>query len=217
MSVVRTLQKNLAATWLSHIVVLLVGVFLMPYTLNILGDTRYGLWIFINSIACYSALLYLGMGEMVARFVATHFEKKEWKELNEITTTVFYVYLGIGTLTLLIGGTLAWAAPWLHDWGGVDILEIRLVIIVLSVIIALGLVCCVFGGVLMGMQRFDLVKGFSTISGITKLVLTLIFLQQEWGILTLALVYLSVTLMENLGQVVLAYRRLPSLSVSLSI
>lgn len=213
MSVSKTLQKNLAATWLSHLVMIIVGMFLMPYTLNVLGDTRYGLWIFINSIACYSALLYMGLAEMVARFVATHHAKEEWQPLNEVVTAVFYVYLGFATVTLLVGGGLAWAAPRLHDWAGVPILEIRLVILLLAVIIATGLVSCVFGGVLMGMQRFDLVRTYGTASIIAKLALTVIFLEREWGLLTLAWIYLAVTLIENIGPVFVAYRRLPTLSI----
>ena len=41
------LKINLLACWGDHVVGILIGLFLMPYVLNTVGDEQYGLWLFI--------------------------------------------------------------------------------------------------------------------------------------------------------------------------
>ena len=55
-----TLQRNILISWLSHATTLLVGLFLVRFVKGTLGDDGYGAWIFVNSIANYATLLYLG-------------------------------------------------------------------------------------------------------------------------------------------------------------
>ena len=53
------LKINLLASWASHAISILIGLFLMPYVLNTVGDYQYGVWLFICSIAGYSGLMNL--------------------------------------------------------------------------------------------------------------------------------------------------------------
>ena len=213
MTVKSVLKRNITATWIAHFTSMFIAIYLMPYILKVLGDDKYGVWLFINSIAGYSALLYLGMGGVVARFVSTHHAKEEWNELNEVVSVVFSVYLAMGALALAIAGTLAWLAPHSYDWGIVNGTEVRWVILILGLNITLSLIGSVYGGVLMGLQRFDLVQIYGISACITKLILTLLFLQYEWGLLILAVIFLCMTIIENIGPIYLAYKELPTLTI----
>lgn len=209
----RTIKVNLLASWVNHGVGLLIGLFLMPFVLHVLGDESYGLWIFINSIAGYSGLLYLGFGQTISRYVADAHARREWQRLNEVCNVILAVYLAMGAVAFGIAGIVAWWAPALYDWGSTSPLEIRLVILILGLNIALSLASSVFGGVLIGLQRFDLVRGTTLVAGLLRLGLTWWFLRSEWGLLTLSIIYLTVTVAENLGNVVLAFRSLPELAI----
>ena len=70
-----------------------------------------------------------------------------------------------------------------------------------------------FGGVLMGLRRFDLERSVSLTADLFKLGFILLFLRSEWGVLTMALITLAISIVENTSYVVLACRQLPQLRV----
>jgi O-antigen/teichoic acid export membrane protein len=205
------IKLNLLASWTAHGVALVVGFFLMPYVLHTLEDRKYGMWIFINSLASYGGLLYLGFGGTVGRFVADSFGRKDWTRLNQVVNVVLSTYVVLGVVALLIAIGLALVAPSLNDWDGESIWEIRGVILVLGLNLALGMVGSVFGGVLIGIQRLDLEKGVTLCGDFLRVGLTLLLLQRDWGLFTLAAIFLAVTIFENLGYYLMAHRQVPQL------
>lgn len=212
-SVKRSVQRNVVASWLVHGASLVIGFFLMPYVIHVLGDAQYGVWVFINCIAGYAGFLYLGFGATIARYVAKYSAAEEWEKLNEVTSLVFFFYLSMSLIALAIAVVIAILVPYLPIWKTHSILEIRLVILMLGLNVAIGMSGSVFGGVLMGLRRFDLERSVSFTVDVTRLILIVLFLQQRWGLLTIASIYCVVTLTENLGHLILAYRKLPKLSV----
>ena len=212
-SVNRSMKWNVGASWFVHAASLVIGFFLMPYVIHKLGDGQYGVWVFINCLASYAGLLYLGFGQTISRYVAKYSAAGDWQKLNAVSSLVFFVYIGGGVIALTAAGIIAWLVPYFPIWKSHSLLEIRLVILMLGLNVATGLVGSVFGGVLMGLRRFDLERGVSFTVDVTRLVLIVVFLQREWGLLAIATIYWFVTLTENLGYLLLAYRQLPQLSI----
>lgn len=209
-----SVKRNVLMSWLAHGVTIVIGFFLMPYVVSVLGDKAYGSWVFINSLASYSGLLYFGFGDTISRYVAKHHAAREYHKLNQVVTLILAIYLLMGVVALLGGIALCAAAPYLTSWDAVSMDEIRLTILVLSLNVAIGLAGSVFGGVLMGLRRFDQERTISFSSDILRLILILFFLRQQWGILTIALIYLVIAIVENSSYVLLAFRNLPELQVS---
>lgn len=207
------LKINLMASWGDHLVGILIGLFLMPYVLTTVGDAQYGLWLFICSFAGYSGLLNLGFGETVSRFVAHHHAKNEITRINQVVSVIGSVYLGMSVVLLGLSGLLAWLASFLYDWGETSVTEIRWVIFLLGVNVSVGMLGSVFGGVITGLQRIDLERGFRTLSGIARLVMTVILLQKEHALITLATIFLLTTLIENIGYLTIVFRQMPGLRI----
>lgn len=211
----RSLLWNVCASWVSHGVSLTIGFFLMPFVLRTLGDSAYGSWVFINSIAGYAALMYLGFGDTIAKYVAQYHARREWDRLNGIVSFIVSVYLCMGGVALAIAGVLAIFASHLHDWLPNELHEIRLVIVILGLNVATGLAGSAFGGVLAGLRRFDLDRCVGFCGDMVRLSLLILFLHRERGLVTIASVYFVVTLVESTAYVVLAYRMVPQLSIRL--
>lgn len=207
------LQRNVCATWLVHGVNLAIGFVLMPFVLRTLGNGSYGSWVFINSIAGYASLLYLGFGDTVGRYVSRYHSRQEWQKLSEIVTLIFSVYLSMGAVALLAAGLLAGLAPRLHAWSAESLVEIRLVIVLLGMNVAAGLAGSVFGGILLGMRRYDIERAVSLGAALLRSILIFVFLRREWGLATIASIYLAITLAENAAYVTLAYSLVPRLSI----
>ncbi|MBX3443631.1 MAG: oligosaccharide flippase family protein [Planctomyces sp.] len=208
-----SLTRSVSAKWLAHIVTMAVGFFLMPYVMRTIGESGYGAWVFVNSIAGYSSLLYMGFGATVCRFVADARARQDWIRLNAVCSGVFAVYLVAAAAVMLVACGLAWAAPALGDWGDVPISDVRIAMILLGLNIAVGMLGSVHGGVLIAAQRFDLYSGIEAATALTRLGLTVALLQKQQALVTLALIFLCVTLFENGVTVWLARRESPTLAI----
>lgn len=212
-SIRRSMHWNVGASWFVHLASLIIGFFLMPFVIHVLGDKQYGVWVFINCIAGYAGLLYLGFGATISRYVAKYSAEENWQKLNEVATLVFAVYLGMGLLALLIAGVIALLVPYFPIWESHSVLEIQIVVLMLGLNVITGMTGSVYGGVLIGLRRFDLERGISFTCDVARLILIVLFLQQTWGIVIIATIYWIVTLIENLGYLWLAYQQLPTLSI----
>ena len=135
----------------------------------------------------------------------------EREELNRVVNVIGAVYLLMGLVALGIAGVIAWLSPTLWPSTSIPTTELTWVILILGVNVAVSITGSVFGGVLVGMQRFDLERGITVTSGVVRFVLTLVFLQQQWGLLILALIFLVTTLVENVGLVIAAFRLVPEM------
>ena len=208
------LKINLMASWADHTIGLLIGLCLMPFVLNTAGDEQYGLWLYICSIAGYSGLMNLGFGETVSRFVARHHENNDIDQINRIVNAIGMVYVGMVLVVVALAGCLVWCAPLLYHGDVIGIRELQTVIGLLGANVVVSLLGSVFGGVLTGLQRFDLERGFRSLSGIVRLLLTLALLQKEHALSTLAAIFLATTLVENIGYLTVVFRQLPGLKIS---
>ncbi|MEZ5943496.1 MAG: polysaccharide biosynthesis C-terminal domain-containing protein [Planctomycetaceae bacterium] len=209
-----SVKKNVIAGWLGHLVTVLIGFFLMPYILGILEETRYGVWLLLNAVAAYSGLIYAGFGATICRYVADSSARKEWDRMNQFVSSIQSVYFGSATLVVLATIAFALAAPMMDKWGDVSIREVQTAILVIGSTIAMGMVASVYGGVLIGTQQLHIKRAIEVTCGITRGVLTVLFLKQQWGLVTLSLVFFAVTVLEHGLSAWFAYRVCPQLSVS---
>ncbi len=207
----RRFAINLLATWSNHVLGLLLALILMPKVLSTLGDSLYGTWIFISAIAGYGGLLSLGLGQTISRYVASHHAKGESEQVNRVVNVIGAVYLVMSSVAVTIAGVVAWLVPVLWPNCGVSVSELRWVIVILGINVAVSITGGVFGGILTGLQRFDLERAFVLLSGLVRLALTFLLLRQDSGLLILAVIFLATTAAENLGYVCCAFRLVPEL------
>lgn len=210
------LRINLLASWGEHGISMLIGLFLMPFVLNVIGDAQYGLWLFICSIAGYSGLLNLGFAQTISRFVAHHQAKDEAEQINSVVSVVGLIYLAIGVLVTAAAGVVAFFIPYFASLEGTSVVELRFVVMTLGVNVAINILGSVFGGVIVGLQRMDVERGIRAICGVVRLVLTVSLLKAEYALSTLALIFLATTIVENVGYAIIVKRLIPTLRMGWS-
>lgn len=208
-----SVKKNVAYSWGAHLTIALSGLFLMPYVLKTVGDPAYGAWLLLNAISQYAKLLYLGFGETTARYVSTLAAKRDYCKLNDVASCVFAVYLGSATVAFLLTVLVMWLAPGMSDWGGVPIFDVQVAIFLLGLNMVIGIAGSVNGGLLMGVQRFDIERGIQVLTTILRLVMVVYFLQEQRGLITLGLCFLAMTVLENVLHYWFARRELPGLKL----
>ncbi|WP_437185833.1 oligosaccharide flippase family protein [Planctomicrobium sp. SH668] len=208
-----SVRKNIIAGWGAHLLTMLIGFFMMPYILGTVGEAQYGAWVFINAIAGYSTMIYSGFGATICRYVADLYAREDWKKLNIVVSTIQTIYVGTASLVFLFTAVCAWWTPSLQNWGELPLWEIRISILIVGCTIGLGMVASVYGGVLVGTQRLDIKRGIEVTLGLVRLAVTWLCLHQHYGLITLSLIFLFVTIIEHGLSAYFAYRQVPTLSV----
>lgn len=149
----RIVALNVGARWVTILVELVLGFVMLPFNTRHLGASDYGLWILAVSVVAYFPLLNLGYGAAEDRFVAHYRAQRDPQAINEIASTLFFIYAGIGLVALAIVGVVAGNAGDLFNLAPDQRETGQLVILMVGLAFTVGLPFGAFGGVVNGFQR----------------------------------------------------------------
>ncbi len=82
---------------------LLIGIFMLPFNVAHLGQSAYGLWILVASVTVYFSMFDMGYGVAQVRFAAKYRAQGDTTALNEIASTMFCMFSGVGLFTFRTG------------------------------------------------------------------------------------------------------------------
>lgn len=205
------LLKNVGSSWFALGLNIIVGVFLSPYILHHLGDEAFGLWVLIFAITGYYGLFDLGIRSSIIRYVAKHSAKGENEELNRLINTAFFTYSGIGAVAILVTFTVSFYAGEIFHKSipGNSVHLARWLILMVGSAVALGFPLGIFGGILEGLQRFYVLNFNSMVSTLVRAALIITALRHGRGLLTIALITVSLPLMTAMVNATVVLRILP--------
>jgi len=202
--------KNVGSSWFSLGINVVVGIFLSPYILHRLGDEAFGLWILIFSATGYYGLFDLGIRSSIVRYVAKYSATNEQDELNRLVNTAMFSYSGIGLVTIAITLVTSYYVNSIFHIPPDFVATARWLLLMVGTSVSLGFPLGVFGGILEGLQRFYLLNFTSIGSTLLRALLIVIALQHGGGLLTVALITVSLPLLNSLvnGAVVFRHSRM---------
>lgn len=212
-----SLKLNILASWIAHVIMVAIGFYMVPYVRNTLPNGDYGVWVFVNSLASYSSLLYMGMGATVCRYVARYHTQKDWDTLNRFASTVFSIFSGTAGIVMLAALGLSVAAPWIGRFGTTPIRDVQCVILLNGLSTSIGMVGAVFGGALIGVQRTGLKRTIEVSCGVLRFLLVLACLKWRPALTTLSVLFCGITVLENLLLWTSARRLIPTLQIRRSL
>ena len=209
---------NAAANYGRMLVQIAAVAVLMPYIILHIGSDDFGLWCLVISTLGFLGLLDLGFGTGVVKYVAECHGSGDIEKRNRILSTLAAVYLAIAVASGVCIAVLAAlfnhmfeipAAQQQKATPLVWILAVRFVILA----VPLGL----FRNALFGEQKVYLINIIQVVATVGYAAGTWIALQQGYGVLALAWVNLAAMLLEYLGYVWFAYRKMTGLRISLQL
>jgi O-antigen/teichoic acid export membrane protein len=198
--------KNVGSSWSALGLNILIGLFLSPYILHHLGDDAYGLWVLIFSITGYYGLFDLGIRSSIVRYVANYSAVGKSEELNRLINTALFAYSGIGAVVLLITIVASFYVSSLFRISGTSSHVARWLFLMVGSAVALGFPLGVFGGILEGLQRFYVLNLNSVISILVRAWLIVFALRHGRGLLTVALITVSLPLLTGLVNAITVLR-----------
>ena len=185
----RTLTKGSILRITEFFAVAIVTLMMTPFVLRSLGDSMYGLWIFIGSFLGYYGLMDLGLSSAVQRFLSRAIGTSDTQESNKIINTALVIYAVIGFMVFVLSVVIATVFPAVIK-NITDVVVFRKAVIILGVSMALGFPFHVFSGILAANLRYDLGVIVEIAKLIVRTILIILFLINGFGIIALALITL---------------------------
>jgi O-antigen/teichoic acid export membrane protein len=193
------IARNAIANWVLFVVAALVGFFLSPFLVSHLGSTQYGLWVFLGGITLYLGLLDIGIRQAVNRYIAHHRAVGEHDQCSLIVSTAIKLFLLLGIATIILSLLIAFLAPHIFNIPDALVIDARIVIVLGGLTVAVSLIGGAFGGVLTGLQRFD-INAYIEISVIAiRTIAVVIAIRNGYGLVMLALIQLGATILNSFG------------------
>ena len=205
--------RNISMDYLALGVEMVVGVLMLPINVAYLGQSAYGLWVLAASIPMYFSMLDLGYGVAQVKFAAEYRARRDREGLNQIVSTLFFLFTIIGIIAFAVGAIIAFNLDRFFQVTPEQASTGRHVLLIISLYVALGFPFSVFGGVVNGFQRHFLNGFVSIATTIIVAVVNLAVLMAGYGLVELVAATTAVRLLAYIGYRANAYRAFPGLSI----
>jgi O-antigen/teichoic acid export membrane protein len=198
----RTVALNVAARYMTLGIELTLGIVMLPFNTRHLGASEYGLWMLAASILAYFPVLDLGYGGAMERFVAQYRARKDPRAINEIASTLAFVFAGLGLVAFGLAAIIAWNLGAWFNLGPSQARTGGIVLLLVAAQLASGLPFSVFGAVVNGFQRTALNSAVGVIVALAVAGVNIAVLRSGGGLVDLVA---ATTLVRLAGYA--AYRR----------
>jgi O-antigen/teichoic acid export membrane protein len=152
----RTLARNVGTRYLFAAAEMLVGLLTLPFNLRHLGPEAYGLWMLTAGLTVHFSILDLGYGGAIVKFVAQYRSQRDAKGLNEIASTLFVLFTGLGLLVYAIVVGLAFNLEHFLNITPAQAETGKWILLIVGLNAAVNFGFSTFGGICAGFQRYDI-------------------------------------------------------------
>jgi O-antigen/teichoic acid export membrane protein len=210
----RLLRRNVLTSYAVYAASLVSGLVVTTIVVHALGKTTYGVWAFIGSLGVWLGLLDLGVGPSIVRFAAEHRGRRAPEETSALASVGLVVYAVVGLVTIAAGVALAFLVPILVEVPDSLVEPARLATLVAVAGVAARFPLGLFGNLLAGQQRYDVINLGNLLSIVLYAVLVAVVMTQGGDLVALALISLGASLLRLAFPLLWLRRELPALALS---
>ena len=182
----RTIFRNVATRYMAVAAEMVIGLITLPFNLTHLGTEAYGLWMLTAGVTIHFSVLDLGYGGAMVKFVAQYRAHRDARALNEIASTLFFLFAGFGTLAYLVIIGLAFNLQHVFPLISASQAEIgKWILLIIGVNVAINFPFSVFGGISSGFQRYDINNMVAVCSNLLIAAVNIGVVLAGYGLITL--------------------------------
>jgi O-antigen/teichoic acid export membrane protein len=208
--------RNISMDYLAMGVDIAIGVVMLPFNIAHLGQSTYGLWVLVASVTMYFSVLDLGFGVAQVKFASEYRARRDAAGLNQIVSSLFFVFCMIGLAAFALGTLIAFTLPHLFNITSEQASTGRTVLLIISAYVALGFPVTVFGGIVNGFQRHYLNGFVSIATSVVVAAVNVAILLAGYGLVELVAATTIIRALSYIGYAMNAYRAFPGLRLKLS-
>jgi O-antigen/teichoic acid export membrane protein len=209
----RQMARSIVSNWATFVFSAAVNFFVSPIVVRSLGKTQYGAWVLLVSMVGYLGLLDLGVRSAVTRYMAQFHASAQHDRAGLLYSAALRIFAIAGTMAILTSVIVALLVGHVFNVPDELIGIARVVAIIGGLNVATSLISGVFGGVLIGLERFDYANSMEISVGAFRAIAVVLALKNGHGLITLALIQLVATFLRGAGSVYYARRLYPELKL----
>jgi O-antigen/teichoic acid export membrane protein len=208
-----TVARNVSTRYLAIMTEMAVGIVMLPFNLAHLGATEYGLWVLLGSITIHFSVLDLGYGGALVKFMAQYRAHRNAQALNEIASTLFFVFSTIGLLAYAVVAGVAFNLDHVFNISPEQAHVGKWVLLLIGLHVAMNFPFSVYGGVMAGFQRYDANNLVAVGISLSVAAVNAAVLLSGYGLITLVAATTAVRLVGYFIYRLNAYRIYPELRI----
>lgn len=209
------LIRNILSSWGGYVVRLIITFFFVPYIASVFGDARYGVWVIIFQTINYFSLLDIGLTSALTRFVSKHLSAKDFPRISQVLSTSSALYLVVGSI--VFGGVYLFVSLFFDHFKIGDpslIEEGKNALLILGAFMSFNFLLLPYGNSLVAFQRHDVTRILATGEELVRVVVMVWLIANGYGLESLAVVILLVSVVKHLAGVYWLKRLYPQVSFS---
>ncbi|MCI0450463.1 MAG: oligosaccharide flippase family protein, partial [Chlorobi bacterium] len=214
MSLTDKIIKNTYYHLISQAVAFLSPLILTPIIISKIGNIDFGIYVLVLGFIGSFGLLDMGISSSFVKFISEHYNRQEEESLNEVINTGFLFYFFFSALIALTAYifsdkiiSLINIPPQKIDLANTA-LHIALVIFFLSTSFT------IFNSVIIALQKMYMGAIASTIVTSVQLIVVLILMLSGFGLISLLIVNLAVSVVSIIITLIIAKKILPGLRLT---
>src|SRR3984957_11589366 len=205
----KQILKNVGSSWSALAVKVMVGIFLSPFILHHLGDAAFGVWVLILSVTGYYGLFDLGIRSSIIRYVSKYTATGDRESLTRFVNTALFSYTCIGVVSMALTALLSSSMERLFNIPPEMHSQAHLLLLLVGGSVSLGFPLGVFGGMLEGLQRFDILNWTSIGTTLSRAALIVYFLHRGYGLFTVAVLTIGLPMFFSIVRGLVTFRLCP--------
>lgn len=172
------IKSGVILSYILIVVNTIYGLLITPFILKYVGDAAYGVYKSVASISASLAVMDLGLGTTMTRYMARYNATKDKETAENFIGMVIVQFLFLLAVIVLIGVCIICLLPVLYDntFSANELVLARELLAILLLNMILRLFENLLFGILNGYERFTFSNGFKIINVILKFTLILIVL-----------------------------------------
>lgn len=212
---IRHIARNVVFNWFGTVVNMAVGFFLSPFIVHRLGNIAFGVWGLAISTVAYMSLLDLGMQSSVLRFINKGHARHDHQAASDAMSAALWVRLQISALIAVLTIVLTYVFPRLFPIPAELARAAQIAVLLIGLKTALTMSIGVFGAVLSGLNRYDLLNGVTLTQTAIRVTGVVFVLITGHGIIGIGVCELVAAIVSNILLVWIARRLYPELRIHL--
>jgi O-antigen/teichoic acid export membrane protein len=196
------------------VVNMFTGLVVMPYLIQVMGTSTYGLWVLIGTLTGYFGVLDLGVSAALGRLIAAHRARDEREDINSVMSTALALLLVAFLVVCVAVCVVLVVFPRLFSVPSGSMLDVRYSLILVGLNLAITFPASIFAGFLWAHERFDLLNAVDIPSLILRTALSLTLVGATMPLATLGAIALGVSTLGSLVKAFICFRLDPKLRVT---
>lgn len=188
----------------------LVGLVYTPFLIKSLGQSEYGNYNYVNSIANYLTLLTCGFGSAYLRFATPYRKNNDKDGIENINGLFLSLFFLMGFVALILGGFMTWHSDWILSGKltGDELETGRILMSILVLNVFMTFPVSIFNSYIIAQEEFIFQKSIALVRTFLSPLLSIIILNLGYKAVGIAIVTLCVTVIIDGSTIIYCIRKL---------